>query len=100
MSVMNTTVEFEGEDLVIRIPKDFVYATVVLAPDSTVVERRDAESFPEHAVMEEFEEFSVELLNHMRMEDASGWSLINEMIHRASESALESGAYGVSYPDY
>ncbi len=94
---MDTSVEFEGEELVIRIPKDFVYANCVYAPESTVVEEADSDNFPDLAVMEDFEEFSTDLLNAMRQEDETGWSLVNDLIFKASEEALEQGAQGVSY---
>lgn len=96
---MNTSIEFTGEELVIKIPKDFVRATVVYGNDSTVVEPEEAKNFPHLSVMEDFEEFSSDLLSELRREDENGWSLVNEMIHRAAEEAMEQGACGVKYPD-
>ena len=95
----NTSVEMVGDELVIRIPKDFVYANVVYAPESTVVEEVDSDNFPDCAVMENFEEFVPYLLSAIREEDETGWSLVNTMIHRAAEEAMEQGAEGVNYDD-
>lgn len=95
----NTSVEMVGDELVIRIPKDFVYANVVYAPDSTIVEEADSDNFPSHAVMENFEEFLPYLLSEIRREGETGWSLINTMIIQASEEAMEQGAEGVDYRD-
>jgi len=93
----NTSVEMVGDELIIRIPKDFVYANVVYAPESTVVEEADSANFPDYAVMEDFEEFIPYLLSVIREEDETGWSLVNTMIHRAAEEAMEQGAEGVNY---
>ncbi len=95
----NTSVEMVGEELVIRIPKDFVYANIVYALDSTMVEEPDADNFPTHSVMEDFEEFLPYLLSELRSEDEIGCSLINSMILQASENAMDNGAEGVKYRD-
>ena len=95
----NTSVEMVGEELVIRIPKDFVYANIVYAPDSSVVEEADSDNFPDHSVMEDFEDFLPYLLSEIRSEDEIGWSLINSMILQASENAMDNGAEGVGYRD-
>ncbi len=96
---MNTSVEFEGEELVIRIPKDFVYATIVYNSDSSIVTEEDAENFQDRSVMEDFELFSVDLLNTIREEDEVGWSLVNNLIYKAAESAAEHGAQGLKHPE-
>lgn len=96
---MEISVEMVNEDLVIKVPKDWVYSTVVFSPDSTVVDPSDAENFPERAVMEDFEEFVPDLLTYIRWEDETGWSLVNELIHKAAEEAMEQGAMGVKYSD-
>lgn len=94
---MNISVEMVEDELVIRVPKDFVYANVVYAPDSTVVEEADAEQFPDLGVMEDFDEFLPDLLTELRREDETGWSPVNTLIHKAAEEALENGARGVCY---
>ena len=97
--MMNTTVEMENNHLVIKIPEDFVYATIVYGQDSTVVDPSDASNFPDASVMEDFEEFLPDLLSELRAEDETGWSLINDLVCKAAENAMEQGALGVKYPE-
>lgn len=96
---MNTTVEMIHDELVIKVPKSFVYATVVYAPNSTIVDPEDAESFPEMSVLEDFDKFQEDLLYQIRSEDETGWSLVNTLILNAAEKAAECGADGLRYAD-
>lgn len=96
---MEISVEMANEGLVIKVPKDWVYSTIVLGPKSTVVDPSDSKNFPDHAVMENFEEFVPDLLTSIRQEDETGWSLVNELIYKAAEEAMEQGAMGVKYVD-
>ena len=96
---MNISVEFENEELVIRVPKDFVYATLVYNPDSSLVTEEDYEDFSDNCILEDFEEFSVDLLNEIRREDETGWSLVNNLIYKAGEEAIEQGARGIKFPE-
>lgn len=96
---MNISVEMENDELVIRVPKDFVYATLVLNPQSSLVSIQDADDFPDHCVLEDFDKFSVDLLNEIRREDEVGWSSVNDLIFKAGERAVENGAGGVRFPE-
>lgn len=96
---MNISVEMVQDGLVIKVPRDWVYATIVYNEDATVVDPSDAESFPDMAVLENFDSFQDYLISEIRREDETGWSLINDLIYKAAEEALEQGAEGVKYAD-
>ena len=96
---MNISVDMKNDELVIRVPKDFVYATLVFNPQSSLVSVRDSDDFPDHCVLRDFDQFSVYLMNAIRGEDEIGWSLVNDLIFRAGERALENGADGVIFPE-
>lgn len=96
---MNTSVEFENGELVIRIPEDFVYATICYDQNSSVVDPRDKEDFPYLSVMVDFDLFKEDLLSSIRSEDEIGWSLVNDLIRSAAIKAMENGADGIEYKD-
>lgn len=96
---MNTSVEFENGELVIRIPEDFVYATIVYDENSSVVDPSDSNNFPEHDVLEDFNLFKNDLLSAIRSETEPGWSLVNDLIRAAATQAMENAAEGVDYKD-
>lgn len=96
---MNTSVEFKNGELIIRIPEDFVYATICYDQNSSVVDPRDKEDFPDHDVMGDFDSFKSDLLSAIRSEDEIGWSLVNDLIRSAAIKAMESGADGIEYKD-
>ena len=96
---MNTSVKFENGELVVRIPEDFVYATICYDQNSSVVDPRDKENFPDNDIMVDFDLFKEDLLSSIRSEDEIGWSLVNDLIRSAAIKAMENGADGIEYKD-
>lgn len=95
--IFNTHVSVEDDYLTIKIPTDFVLATVVCNPESSVVSADESEYFPEHSVMRDFDKFLPELVQYIVSEDEVGWSLVNDLIFKAAEEAMEQGADGIEY---